>query len=99
MAQRAVPRPTRHLRLLVAQGPGLAGVQWAERDHAPRSVATGVQMGVMELTTVADDHAVVHDGLAVRRYDDLEPDTLYEFDGFAFRTLARPAGARLATFA
>jgi Icc protein len=53
----------------------------------------------MELTTVADDHAVVHDGLAVRRYDDLEPDTLYEFDGFAFRTLARPPGARLATFA
>ena len=53
----------------------------------------------MELTTVADDHAVVHDGLAVRRYDDLEPDTVYEFDGFAFRTLARPAGERLATFA
>ncbi len=55
--------------------------------------------GPMDLTTVADDHAVVHDGLAVRRYDDLEPDTVYEFDGFAFRTLARPAGERLATFA
>jgi len=53
----------------------------------------------MELTTVADDHAVVHDGMAVRRYDDLEPDTVYELDGFAFRTLARPAGDRLATFA
>ena len=53
----------------------------------------------MDLTTVADDHAVVHDGLGVRRYDDLEPDTVYEFDGFAFRTLARPAGERLATFA
>jgi 3',5'-cyclic-AMP phosphodiesterase len=53
----------------------------------------------MELTTVADDHAVVHDGLVVRRYDDLEPDTLYELDGFAFRTLARPAGALLSTFA
>jgi Icc protein len=53
----------------------------------------------MELTTVADDHAVVHDGLAVRRYDDLEPDTLYEFDGFAFRTLPRPPGELLATFA
>jgi predicted phosphodiesterase len=53
----------------------------------------------MELTTVADDHAVVHDGLIARRYDDLEPDTLYEFDGFAFRTLARPEGGRLATFA
>jgi len=53
----------------------------------------------MDLTTVADDHAVVHDGLAVRHYDGLEPDTVYEFDGFAFRTLARPAGERLATFA
>jgi 3',5'-cyclic-AMP phosphodiesterase len=53
----------------------------------------------MELTTVADDHAVVHDGLAVRRYDDLEPDTVYELDGFTFRTLARPPGERLATFA
>ncbi len=53
----------------------------------------------MELTTVATDHAVVHDGLAVRRYDDLEPDTVYEYDAFAFRTLARPAGERLATFA
>lgn len=53
----------------------------------------------VELTTVADDHAVVHDGLAVRVYDDLEPDTVYEYDGFTFRTLARPAGERLTTFA
>jgi 3',5'-cyclic-AMP phosphodiesterase len=53
----------------------------------------------MELTTVADDHAVVHDGLEVRVYDDLQPDTVYEYDGFVFRTLARPAGERLATFA
>ena len=53
----------------------------------------------MELTTVADDHAVVHDGLAVRRYEDLRPDTVYELDGFAFRTLARPDGELLATFA
>ena len=41
---------------------------------------------------MADDEAVVHDGFDVRRYHDLEPDTVYEFDGFAFRTLARPAG-------
>ena len=53
----------------------------------------------MELTTVADDHAVVHDGLEVRVYDDLLPDTVYEYDGFLFRTLARPAGERLSTFA
>lgn len=53
----------------------------------------------MELTTVADDHAVVHDGLEVRVHDGLEPDTVYELDGFVFRTLARPPGERLATFA
>jgi predicted phosphodiesterase len=53
----------------------------------------------MELTSVADDAAVVHDGLDVRRYDGLEPDHLYEFDGFAFRTLPRPEGALLARFA
>ena len=53
----------------------------------------------MDLTTVADDRAVVHDGTKVRRYDDLRPDTVHAFDGFTFRTLARPAGERLAVFA
>jgi Icc protein len=53
----------------------------------------------MELTTVADDEAVVHDGFEVRRYEGLEPDHVYDYDGFAFRTLARPAGEHLCTFA
>jgi predicted phosphodiesterase len=53
----------------------------------------------MELTTVADDHAVVHDGPTVRRYDDLQPDTVYEYDGFVFRTLRRPAGELLSRVA
>ena len=53
----------------------------------------------MELTTVADDEAVVHDGFDVRRYPDLQPDHEYDFDGFAFRTLARPGGEHLCTFA
>jgi len=51
-----------------------------------------------ELTTVADDEAVVHDGSDVRVYDGLAPDTDYEIDGFAFRTLPR-FGERLATVA
>jgi predicted phosphodiesterase len=42
---------------------------------------------------------VVHDGLAVRTYDDLAPDTVHELDGFVFRTLARPAGELLCRFA
>ena len=53
----------------------------------------------IELTTVSDDGAVLHDGDRVVRHDGLEPDTEYEFDGVAFRTLARPQGERLATFA
>jgi len=64
----------------------------------PASAKLGYK-GRVELTTVADDHAVVHDGLDVRVYDDLQPDTVYEYGGFVFRTLARPAGERLATIA
>ncbi len=51
-----------------------------------------------ELTTVADDEAVVHDGHEVHRYEGLAPDSDHEIHGFAFRTLPRP-GERLATVA
>ena len=53
----------------------------------------------IELTTVSDDGAVFHDGDRVLRHDGLEPDTEYELEGVAFRTLPRPPGERLATFA
>ncbi len=52
----------------------------------------------MDVTTVADDLVVIHDGLTVRRYDGLEPDSDHEFDGVAVRTLARPAGELLCRF-
>src|SRR5687768_2560131 len=55
--------------------------------------------GVPELTTVADDFAVVFNGPQSTRYDDLEPDTVYEFDGIRFRTLSRPGGELLARVA
>jgi len=51
-----------------------------------------------ELTSVGSRDAVVHEGMEVRRFDDLQPDTEHEIDGFAFRTLPEP-GERLATFA
>jgi len=51
-----------------------------------------------ELTTVGPDVAVVHEGLRVRRYDGLTPDTAYDLDGFSFRSLPEP-GELLATFA
>jgi 3',5'-cyclic-AMP phosphodiesterase len=49
----------------------------------------------VELTTVADDLAVWHDGTTVHRYDGLTPDTDHVLDGRAVRTLPRPAGALL----
>src|SRR5690606_17011402 len=53
-----------------------------------------------ELTTVADDLVVIHtadgDGVAVRRYEGLAPDTAFTFDGVEARTLPRPAGELLA---
>ena len=45
---------------------------------------------VAELTTVSDDHAVVHTGEVARTYDGLAPDTPQNLGGFAFRTLPRP---------
>jgi 3',5'-cyclic AMP phosphodiesterase CpdA len=54
----------------------------------------------MELTSVADDEAVLFDGTALRRYRDLQADTDHDIDGLTFRTLPRPGGellCRLAT--
>lgn len=51
---------------------------------------------VVDLTTVADDEVVFHEGVDVRRYDGLEPDTVYELEGREVRTLPR-FGERLAT--
>jgi predicted phosphodiesterase len=53
----------------------------------------------VELTTVADDEVVVHDGAEVHRRAGLEPDHEYEVAGVPARTLPRPAGERLCTFA
>ena len=53
----------------------------------------------MEVTTVADDLVVVHDGPTVYRYDGLTPSTTYTFNGVEVTTLARPNGALLGTFA
>ena len=46
---------------------------------------------------MADDEAVLHDGGVEHRHPELDPDTAYDFDGQAVRTLARPPGERLAT--
>jgi hypothetical protein len=46
----------------------------------------------MEVTTVANDLVVIHDGLTVYRYDGLTPSTSYTFNGIQVTTLARPRG-------
>jgi predicted phosphodiesterase len=51
-----------------------------------------------ELTSVADDEAVVHVGADVRVYGELAPGTDYAYDGHRFRTFP-DLGERLATFA
>jgi 3',5'-cyclic AMP phosphodiesterase CpdA len=54
---------------------------------------------VAELTTVADDLVVFHEGDRVHRYDGLTPDTEYRFHGTTVRTLPRPTGELLARVA
>ena len=49
----------------------------------------------MELTTVADDLAVVHDGARTHRVEGLPPDTDFDVVGCTGRTLARPPGELL----
>lgn len=53
---------------------------------------------VREVTTVADDEVVVHDGEAVRVYDGLAPGRDHDLDGLSVRTLDRP-GELLCRFA
>jgi len=53
----------------------------------------------VEVTTVADDVVVIHDGQTVRRYDGLEPDTEHNLDGVYVRTLPRPGSELLCRFA
>ena len=54
-------------------------------------------LGGVDLTTVADDEVVLHDGTVEHRHQGLEPGTAYELGGHRLRTLDRPAGERLTT--
>lgn len=53
----------------------------------------------MDITTVADDLIVAHDGLTVHRLEGLRPGTAHEVGGVEVRTLGRPAGELLCRFA
>ena len=52
----------------------------------------------MDITTVADDLIVAHDGLDVYQLDGLQPGTTYDVRGLTVRTLDRPAGELLCRF-
>ncbi|MFT3852133.1 MAG: metallophosphoesterase [Ilumatobacteraceae bacterium] len=52
----------------------------------------------MEITTVADDLIVAHDGTTVVRRDGLRPATTYDVAGQSVTTLARPGGELLCRF-
>jgi 3',5'-cyclic AMP phosphodiesterase CpdA len=49
----------------------------------------------MDVTTVADDLVVIHDGDQVSRFDALAPDTDHELMGIRVRTLRQPPGELL----
>lgn len=53
----------------------------------------------MDVTTVADDLIVVHDGLDVYELEGLRPRTEHQVRGLTVRTLDRPGGALLCRFA
>jgi predicted phosphodiesterase len=69
------------------------------------STLAGDSVQTIELTTVADDEVVLHVPTSADRparvitRRGLEPDREHEVEGVAFRTLPRPGGERLATFA
>ena len=54
---------------------------------------------MIEITTVADDEVVLHDGDSVRTYGDLAPGTEHDLDGVTVRTLDRPGAELLCRFA
>jgi len=85
---------------VTAQSLALVGALVGSTDGSVGTPApVAVEAPVLEVTTVADDEAVVFEGGRHTHYDDLSPDTDYDFDGASFRTLPRPAGERLATIA
>jgi predicted phosphodiesterase len=53
----------------------------------------------VDITTVADDLIVAHDGLTVHRLEGLAPGTVHDVAGVVVRTLDRPPGELLYRFA
>ncbi|CAN0271561.1 unnamed protein product, partial [Phaeothamnion confervicola] len=56
-------------------------------------------VAAVDITTVADDLIVTHEGTTATRHDGLHPGTTYEIAGRQVTTLTRPEGALLCRFA
>jgi hypothetical protein len=74
------------------------------RTHAAAVSRTGATAGAatvrgVDLTTVADDLVVLHDGAQVLAFTDLPPDTTVRVNGIEAHTLPRPGGELLCRFA
>ncbi len=96
--------PGRCLRGADRFGPGgilaILGPMVGQADSEPEgstlvSASHEVVAMEVELTTVADDEAVLFAGSEVRHHIDLEPDTDYVLDDIEVHTLPRPPGALL----
>jgi 3',5'-cyclic-AMP phosphodiesterase len=75
----------------------VAAAAGAARSPLPLSRAGTV--GAVDITTVADDLVVLHDGLNTYRYPDLTPGTTYQFQQQSITTMPRPDGELLCRFA
>ncbi len=60
---------------------------------------TALPFAAVDITTVADDLIVAHDGLAVHRLEHLAPGSVHDVGGVPVRTLVRPSGELLCRFA
>ena len=90
------PAPSRRAGRRAGASPAAGGRKPVCRSPrgGPRSPSGSTGDAMAELTTVADDEAVVHDGARrAHATTGSTPDTDYELDGFAFRTLPRPRRA------
>jgi 3',5'-cyclic-AMP phosphodiesterase len=62
-------------------------------------VSAALPSALVDITTVADDLIVAHEGSVVHRLEHLRPASVHDVGGVSVRTLARPDGELLCRFA
>jgi 3',5'-cyclic AMP phosphodiesterase CpdA len=69
------------------------------RPGLPKAPESGLRFAFVDITTVADDLIVAHDGFVVQRLEHLAPGSVHDVGGVPVRTLVRPEGELLCRFA